>query len=138
MLNNVELSKKVDRSGSKNPAWKRGYIIFHGYKYVSIGNKKRRFEHRLVMEKYLGRELTRKEIIHHKDGNKLNNELSNLELMTQSKHIKEHIKNNQIGGRISYEKGKRNINCEVCLKEVTPNSPAQKYCNICKKKIKYS
>jgi hypothetical protein len=36
------------------------------------------------MERHLGRELLPKETVHHKDLNKLNNELSNLELWTGS------------------------------------------------------
>ena len=42
------------------------------------------------MEKHLGRELTSDEIVHHKDGNKLNNNISNLVVTTRSKHLEEH------------------------------------------------
>lgn len=49
-----------------------------------------RHEHRVVMECHLGRRLHRWEIVHHKDGNRHNNQVSNLELMTQSDHINEH------------------------------------------------
>lgn len=49
-------------------------------------------EHRLVYENSIGRYLTRDEIIHHIDGNRSNNELSNLELTTYKEHyIKEHF-----------------------------------------------
>lgn len=45
------------------------------------------YEHILVMEKYLGRYLdTEFEVIHHKDGNKTNNDISNLELKTRKEH----------------------------------------------------
>ncbi len=46
--------------------------------------------HREIMENYLGRELGRKEVVHHNDGNKGNNNISNLTVMTQSEHTKYH------------------------------------------------
>lgn len=50
-----------------------------------------RHEHRVVAEQMLGRKLKRGEIVHHKDGNKHNNDPSNLEVLTQSQHILEHF-----------------------------------------------
>ncbi len=70
----------------KNPAWKGGIHYDHGYRLLrfpehpfsnSAGYVR---EHRLVMEKHLGRYLLPTEVVHHKDENPLNNELSNLEL----------------------------------------------------------
>jgi len=49
-----------------------------------------RHEHRRVAEQMLGRPLADNEIVHHKDGNKHNNSPDNLEVMTQSEHMKEH------------------------------------------------
>ncbi|GEM_PF-3007992 len=43
-------------------------------------------EHRFEMEKYLGRELEKDEIVHHIDGNSFNNKIENLELMLHNKH----------------------------------------------------
>lgn len=48
-------------------------------------------EHRIVMENHIGRILDRKEIVHHKDDNKKNNDISNLELISSaSKHGRLH------------------------------------------------
>ena len=47
-------------------------------------------KHRLVMMQHLNRELTPFEIVHHKDLNKCNNDISNLQLMTLAEHAKLH------------------------------------------------
>lgn len=47
--------------------------------------------HRFVMEKHLGRKLGSKEIVHHIDRNPENNDISNLALMSLSKHSKQHM-----------------------------------------------
>lgn len=47
-------------------------------------------EHRLVAAAMLGRMLNDREIVHHKDGNRLNNDPSNLQVMSQSAHMKLH------------------------------------------------
>ena len=50
-----------------------------------------RHEHRVVAEEMLGRPLKRNEIVHHIDGNKHNNDPSNLRVMTQSEHVRLHL-----------------------------------------------
>ena len=54
------------------------------------GNKTTLFYYTYLIEIHLGRKLETNEIVHHKDGNCWNNEISNLEVMTQSEHMKIH------------------------------------------------
>ena len=50
-------------------------------------------EHRVIASKKIGRPLRDNEVVHHRDGNKLNNKPSNLQVMTRSEHWKTHRTN---------------------------------------------
>lgn len=99
------LGLKKDRTGPKSgemhPDWSGGTTIRKGYRYIYMPdhpnciNGKYVAEHRLVMESKLGRYLDRKEVVHHKDGNRLNNDSTNLELYpSNGKHLYDHLKDN--------------------------------------------
>lgn len=55
----------------------------HGYIRTSVNHL---HYHRLLMIKILGRELHKDEDVHHRDGNKLNNNVENLEVVKHGKH----------------------------------------------------
>lgn len=52
-----------------------------------------KYEHRVIMEQSLGRKLARGEVVHHKDGNTLNNDPSNLKLYYNPDHSYYHYHN---------------------------------------------
>lgn len=50
------------------------------------------FEHRLVMERIIGRYLEPDEVVHHLDGNRQNNAPENLSLLKRGEHVSGHFK----------------------------------------------
>lgn len=85
----------ISKRGEHHPNWKGGKTTDENG-YVSVWTEEsnkginRVKEHRLVMEKHLGRKLRSDEIVHHKDHNPSNNDISNLEIMTRAEHSRLH------------------------------------------------
>jgi hypothetical protein len=98
--NRANFCRSCSKKGKRNPMFGRQALNFKGgtknkdgyrlYSKKMNGTWKLVYAHRFIMEQFLGRKLKRNEIIHHKDGNKLNNEISNLEIMTQVQHLNLH------------------------------------------------
>lgn len=79
----AEAARRFRRGEMKRHIKKGGYV------YVSVpslikGKKTEVLEHRYVMEQHLGRPLHAEETVHHKDGNRQNNALANLQLFAHN------------------------------------------------------
>lgn len=61
-----------------------------GYVEITRGPNKGRGLHVVLMEEHLGRRLGPDEVVHHRDEDKHNNDLGNLELMTRAEHARLH------------------------------------------------
>jgi hypothetical protein len=71
-------------------------------------------EHRLIMAKHLNRALQSSETVHHKNGDKTDNRIENLELMKKAGHIIAHSRGYQDGFQKGYLDGMRNL-AKGCL-----------------------
>lgn len=96
-IERVDKTSYFNGNPKKNPNW-RGGKRFHEGGYVEVycpnhpnaNVRKCVYEHQLVMENHIGRYLEKGEVVHHIDGNKQNNNISNLLLLTNSDHAKLH------------------------------------------------
>ena len=89
-----------------------GYIYLVNYTHPNRNSSNHITEHVLVMSEYLGRPLDKKEIVHHIDGDKLNNKVENLYLFSnRGEHMSSHMSMNKLikplleNDIIKFEKG---------------------------------
>ena len=98
----------------KNPNWRGGRLLNHNG-YVLVQHKDHPFkdsrgyvfEHRLVMEKKLGRFLEAKEVVHHKNHDIQDNRIENLQLFkNHSEHLKHENQWRKRNDNGTFKKGK--------------------------------
>ena len=86
------------------------YIRKDGYRFVKVGVRQYKLEHRLVVEAALGRSLLRTEEVHHANGDKLDNRLENLLLVSPSEHQSYHTDN------VQRQRSRVELICKACGK----------------------
>lgn len=90
----------IKKDITKHPHWKGGRFLSRGYVYIYSSDHpfktkdNRVLEHRLVMEKHLGRVLLPTEVVHHINGDKADNRIENLMLFLNiAEYTREHRNN---------------------------------------------
>lgn len=90
--------------------------------YNRVWNNKRRcweYEHRLIVQRHIGRELLSTETVHHVNGVKNDNRIKNLVILSHQEHEKIH------------QNGKRNRKYKTCQKdECEKTHHAKGLCNM--------
>ena len=91
--------KKGQNLGEEHWNWKggkqktgNGYVHLYMPNHPNADNRGRIFEHRVVMEKKMGRYLRKAEVIHHINGIRSDNRVNNLRLYTSNgDHISDEL-----------------------------------------------
>jgi hypothetical protein len=111
----LEYSKNINLLPSK----KAGYYQFYDSTHPLAYSNGCVYYHRHVASLKLGRWITTEEHVHHIDGNPLNNDPANLEVLTPSEHHKLHK-----GSVEALED-----TCSICGKTYVTTRVHQKYCS---------
>jgi hypothetical protein len=108
---------KRNQSGINHYNWKGGeknvkgyiYVLFPKHKHANVNGSVQRSH--LIWEQFTGYYPQNHEVIHHVDGNKLNDVIENLRIMTRSEHSRMHNTGNNYG----YKHGRYvGLNKKVC------------------------
>lgn len=114
------ISEKARRVGLGK--WRKSSGRFCGRLIDGFNHGQAVYTHRALIEKALGRKLNKTEIVHHIDGDKDNNDLSNLHLFpSRAEHLNAH-KSAGKGLRKLFRKGLITFNRITGLYEVTDSS----------------
>ena len=94
-----------------------GYLYFCDFTHPLANKSGIVYVHRHLMSVSIGRWITKEECVHHKDGNRANNDIANLEILSLSEHS--HLHN-------GYRKMKV---CKECGTLFVPSAKTHVYCS---------
>ena len=100
----IQTQRTGPRSGPGHPEWKGGrnidadgYVILWQKDHPDSRRSGYVLEHRIVMERIVGRRLRKNEVVHHRNGNKQDNRPSNLVLFSNNgDHLKHELSDDPI------------------------------------------
>ena len=108
--NCIDCSNKARRK--KRIINSQGYVLLHMEDHPNCWVNGKIFEHQYVMSQYLGRPLEKNENVHHKNGNRSDNRIENLELWETSQPCgqrKEDKYNDNLEWNRNYRKDQKRI-----------------------------
>lgn len=83
----------------------------NSYVYVRLSDGRVTTEHRFVMECALNRQLSGNEVVHHLNGDKQDNRIENLQLISRKEHSSLHVR--RVEDTIIH------LTCSICKKKFT-------------------
>ncbi|MDF0681539.1 MAG: HNH endonuclease signature motif containing protein [Candidatus Nitrosocosmicus sp.] len=114
--------------GEKNANWNNGttindsgYVMTLRPDHPNVQRNRYVREHRNVMEKHVGRYLKKSEVVHHKNGNKQDNRIENLQVLNNAYHVSLHMKGKRY--RLNHFKDMSDRVCFSCGTDKTYVKP---------------
>lgn len=115
-INIQKARERIIRANSMK-AKKMVRISENGYWVFTCGPNKGRCVHTVIMEEHIGRHIRKGECVHHINGNRTDNRIENLQLLTIGEHTKLHNPSNS-GSRKMTAPGERSPRAKLTIEQV--------------------